>query len=182
LQRSLLLTSVSAQCGEQGVQFGKAWLRVALFPSSTVVQSEAHAESPRLSYACLRWFSCSRKRLQLTPLQRSLLKMSHFSAKRHTFLRNPPFPRSVCYTPNQGIPVRFGYDTLILKDSFQKGKHTMYLRPVSLSILALLGLVALSPVQAQVSAAPSLMNFQGRLAKPDGTPVANGTYSVRFSL
>jgi hypothetical protein len=58
----------------------------------------------------------------------------------------------------------------------------MYLRPVSLSILALLGLVALSPVQAQVSAAPSLMNFQGRLAKPDGTPVANGTYSVRFSL
>src|SRR6185295_3750197 len=51
-----------------------------------------------------------------------------------------------------------------------------------LSFLALLGLVALSPVQAQVSATPSLMNFQGRLAKPDGTPVANGTYSVRFSL
>ena len=26
------------------------------------------------------------------------------------------------------------------------------------------------------------MNFQGRLAKPDSTPVADGTYSVRFSL
>ena len=36
--------------------------------------------------------------------------------------------------------------------------------------------------QAQVTAAPSLMNFQGRLTKPDGTPVADGTYSVRFSL
>lgn len=58
----------------------------------------------------------------------------------------------------------------------------MYFRPVALSLLALLGLVALSPVQAQVSAPPSLLNFQGRLTKPDGTPVANGTYSIRFSL
>src|SRR5262245_25315246 len=58
----------------------------------------------------------------------------------------------------------------------------MYRRPLTLGLLALLGLVALSPVQAQVAAAPSLMNFQGRLAKPDGAPVANGTYSVRFSL
>jgi hypothetical protein len=51
-----------------------------------------------------------------------------------------------------------------------------------MSLLGLLGLAALSPVQAQVLAAPSLMNFQGRLARPDGTPVANGTYSIRFSL
>ena len=29
---------------------------------------------------------------------------------------------------------------------------------------------------------PPLMNFQSRLVKPDGTPVANGIYSVRFSL
>ena len=29
---------------------------------------------------------------------------------------------------------------------------------------------------------PSLMNFQGRLAKPDGTPVPDGPYRVRFSL
>ena len=35
---------------------------------------------------------------------------------------------------------------------------------------------------AQVSAVPPLMNFQGRLARPDGTPVADGNYSVRFSL
>src|SRR5678815_4439630 len=35
---------------------------------------------------------------------------------------------------------------------------------------------------AQVSAVPQLMNFQGRLTKPDGTPVADGNYSVRFSL
>ena len=35
---------------------------------------------------------------------------------------------------------------------------------------------------AQVAPAPTLMNFQGRLAKPDGTPVANGTYTIQFSL
>jgi hypothetical protein len=35
----------------------------------------------------------------------------------------------------------------------------MNFRPVSLGLLGLLGLVALSPVQAQVAAAPSLLNF-----------------------
>ncbi len=35
---------------------------------------------------------------------------------------------------------------------------------------------------AQITPAPELLNFQGRLAKPDGTPVADGTYSIRFSL
>ena len=35
---------------------------------------------------------------------------------------------------------------------------------------------------AQVSPAPSLMNFQGRLAKPDGTPIADGVYTLQFSL
>jgi hypothetical protein len=54
-------------------------------------------------------------------------------------------------------------------------------------LLVLLALSALSlslpqVTQAQVSPAPALLNFQGRLAKPDGTPVADGTYSVRFSL
>jgi hypothetical protein len=34
----------------------------------------------------------------------------------------------------------------------------------------------------QVSPAPSLMNFQGRLTRSDGTPIANGNYSLRFSL
>ena len=58
----------------------------------------------------------------------------------------------------------------------------MRLRACSLALLGLLGLAALRPVQAQVTAAPALMNFQGRLAKPDGTPVSDGTYSVQFAL
>lgn len=36
--------------------------------------------------------------------------------------------------------------------------------------------------RAQISAVPNSMNFQGRLAKPNGTPVADGSYSVLFSL
>ena len=36
--------------------------------------------------------------------------------------------------------------------------------------------------KAQVAPAPSLLQFQGRLARPDGTPVADGSYTVRFSL
>lgn len=50
------------------------------------------------------------------------------------------------------------------------------------TLFGLLSIVAISPVQAQVIAAPSLINFQGRLAKPNGTPVPDGTYSIRFSL
>lgn len=49
-----------------------------------------------------------------------------------------------------------------------------------LSLLALLATPTLG--RAQVSAVPPMMNFQGRLTKPDGTPVPDGTYSVRFSL
>src|SRR5262252_9113334 len=52
--------------------------------------------------------------------------------------------------------------------------------------LFLLALLVLMLVQvgafAQVSPAPSLMSFQGRLVKPDGTPVADGSYSVKFTL
>jgi hypothetical protein len=33
-----------------------------------------------------------------------------------------------------------------------------------------------------VTPAPSLLNFQGRLAKPDGTPLPDSTYKVHFSL
>ena len=50
-----------------------------------------------------------------------------------------------------------------------------------LSLSALL-LTMTAPVFAQVQSVPPLMNFQGRLAKPDGTPLADGTYSVTFSL
>src|SRR5689334_16237008 len=51
-------------------------------------------------------------------------------------------------------------------------------------ILGLLGLLTLFAVgaHAQTTSAPSLINFQGRLARPDGTPVADGNYSLRFSL
>jgi hypothetical protein len=35
-------------------------------------------------------------------------------------------------------------------------------------------------VRAQVTAAPNVINFQGRLAMPSGNPVADGTYSIRF--
>lgn len=51
--------------------------------------------------------------------------------------------------------------------------------PALMSALLILSSI---PAFAQVVAAPQLMNFQGRLAKPDGTPVANGNYSIRFSL
>src|SRR5688572_6880622 len=50
-----------------------------------------------------------------------------------------------------------------------------------LSLLAVLLVLSVSAL-AQVSAVPPLMNFQGRLARPDGTPVADGNYSLRFSL
>ena len=49
-----------------------------------------------------------------------------------------------------------------------------------LYILSLLVLTA--GALAQTQAPPSLMNFQGRLTKPDGTPVPNASYSIRFSL
>src|SRR5262245_824476 len=53
---------------------------------------------------------------------------------------------------------------------------------VTLALLGLLCLTARCPLQAQVTAAPALINFQGRLARPDGTPVADGTYAITFSL
>jgi hypothetical protein len=40
----------------------------------------------------------------------------------------------------------------------------------------------LRPASAQIAPAPTLLNYQGRLAAPDGTPVPDGTYSIRFSL
>lgn len=43
-------------------------------------------------------------------------------------------------------------------------------------------LVPITLVSAQVNPAPQLMNFQGRLTKPDGTPVPNSNYAIRFSL
>jgi hypothetical protein len=53
---------------------------------------------------------------------------------------------------------------------------------VSLALCGLLGMLAVNTNAQTISAAPAQLNFQGRLAKPDGTPVPNGTYSIRFSL
>ena len=55
------------------------------------------------------------------------------------------------------------------------------MKRIVLSLLALLLVFSLR-AHAQTTPAPELLNFQGRLAKPDGTPVADGTYTLRFSL
>jgi hypothetical protein len=51
----------------------------------------------------------------------------------------------------------------------------------TLFLLALL-LLSAGTVLAQTIPVPPLLNFQARLAKPDGTPVPNGTYSIKFTL
>jgi hypothetical protein len=57
------------------------------------------------------------------------------------------------------------------------------MRRLLLGIALLYTLIGICvPASAQVVAPPTLLNFQGRLTKPDGTPVANGNYSIRFSL
>jgi hypothetical protein len=63
-------------------------------------------------------------------------------------------------------------------------RSNLFLHSQALCLLLCLlsGTLPASRVTAQVAPVPSLMNFQGRLAKPDGTPVADGTYSIRFSL
>src|SRR5262249_2698612 len=54
----------------------------------------------------------------------------------------------------------------------------------TLALFALLTLdvLAVFPVAAQISAVPVVMNFQGRLAKPDGTPVPDGNHNLLLSL
>jgi hypothetical protein len=54
-------------------------------------------------------------------------------------------------------------------------------RTVSCLITVLLMLLQVAAF-AQVSPIPPAMNFQGRLTRPDGTPVPNGNYAIRFSL
>lgn len=53
---------------------------------------------------------------------------------------------------------------------------------LSLLPLAVIGITSSGAAFAQVSATPSLLNFQGRLATPSGNPVPDGNYSIRFSL
>ena len=54
-------------------------------------------------------------------------------------------------------------------------------RAVFSLIALLLALVQVSGY-AQVTPGPALINFQGRLVKPDGSPVADGSYTITFSL
>lgn len=50
-------------------------------------------------------------------------------------------------------------------------------------VLALLCLLSLAfGAVAQTSSVPPLMNYQGKLTKPDGSPVEDGQYKVRFSI
>ena len=56
-------------------------------------------------------------------------------------------------------------------------KQLKRILPLSALLLALTG-----GVSAQAQSVPPLINFQGRLAKPDGTPLPDGPYSVTFSL
>jgi len=52
---------------------------------------------------------------------------------------------------------------------------------LALSALALL--LSFGTAHAQtITAAPNTMNFQGRLAKPDGTPVPDGVHTVTFRI
>src|SRR5262245_20144137 len=55
-------------------------------------------------------------------------------------------------------------------------------RAFSCSLVALLLALGQVSTVAQIAPVPPLMNFQGRLARPDGTLVANGTYTVTFKL
>jgi hypothetical protein len=55
-------------------------------------------------------------------------------------------------------------------------KHTLTL------FAALLTLLPGGVLAQSVSPAPRLINFQGSLARPDGTPVLDGNYSIKFSL
>ena len=48
--------------------------------------------------------------------------------------------------------------------------------------LLLLSLAPLGAISQTVSPAPLLLNFGGKLAKPDGTPVLDAAYTVKFSL
>ena len=60
-------------------------------------------------------------------------------------------------------------------------KHLLL--PFAKRLLPLAGLLALSlPAASFAQTVPSAMNFQGRLAKTDGTPVPDGAYNVTFSL
>jgi hypothetical protein len=54
-------------------------------------------------------------------------------------------------------------------------------RRIKLGLLLSVFLLS-STCWAQTTAVPPLMNFQGRLAKPDGTPVPDGTYVLTFRI
>ena len=70
-----------------------------------------------------------------------------------------------------------------LFSSFASGKgFPVMKRAPRILVTLLLMLVSVSASLAQVTAVPPLMNFQGRLTKPDGTPVADGEHTLTFRL
>jgi hypothetical protein len=63
-------------------------------------------------------------------------------------------------------------------ETLRKEQRPMYRAFVLAIALLLMQTVAF----AQTDPVPNVMNFQGRLAKPDGTPVPDANYTLRFSL
>ncbi len=54
------------------------------------------------------------------------------------------------------------------------------MRKTRLLTLAVIVLLALSALAS--ASVPPMINYQGKLMKPDGTPVADGTYSITFTI
>jgi hypothetical protein len=72
--------------------------------------------------------------------------------------------------------------TVVLLSSifFKKGSFSMKQFVMSAALAALLGVVGVA--QAQVTAVPNQVTFQGRLANASGNPVPDGTYTIKFSF
>src|SRR5688572_11653416 len=69
-----------------------------------------------------------------------------------------------------------------LMHAFASTERAMSMKRLVSLCFALVLLLTDRASHAQVAAVPTLMNFQGRLARPDSTPVPNGTYTVTFRL
>ena len=52
----------------------------------------------------------------------------------------------------------------------------------TLTLASLFAVLSVSATAQTITAAPATMNFQGRLARPDGTPVADGTHTLTFRI
>src|SRR5262249_17367017 len=110
----------------------------------------------------------------------TLSKPPSQSSRRNASSSSKAFPKVIghffpvlSHPHGSGCVSLRGTPTAILQSTHRKGEFQM--RPLIRFWLVLALLIACLPVTAQIAAVPSLMNFQGRLAKPDGTPVPDGT-------